>query len=112
MKVLTICSAGACRSVAMAHVLKQEFGHDAVPVGRDKNSKETIDLLSKWADRIILMQPDYGVGLLKEYWMKVVPPGLTDVGPDVWVNPLSPRLQEKVFYIAQALHQKGYLERV
>jgi hypothetical protein len=111
MKILTICSAGACRSVAMAHVLKGDYGHDAVPVGRDANSQKTLDMLSEWADKIIVMQPKYAIGTLKASLHKLIPAELTDVGPDVWRNPLSPQLRDIVGTMAENLHRKGLLRK-
>lgn len=111
MKVLTICSAGTCRSVAMAHRLKHDYGHDAVPLGHDTNSQGTIDLMSRWADRIIVMEPQYGVGILKSEVHKLIPPELTNVGPDVWSGALSHDLQRIVGDMAQNLHEKGYLRK-
>jgi predicted protein tyrosine phosphatase len=107
MKVLTMCSAGTVRSVAMAHKLKQNYGIDAVPVGHDANSQETIDMLSDWADKILVMQPKYASGILKKNAHKVV---IADVGPDVWGNPLDPDLQAKVGKIAFDLHQQGVIK--
>ena len=111
MKVLTICAAGTVRSVAMAHRLKHDYGIDAVPVGHDVNSQATIDMLSDWADRIIVMQPGYASGILQQYAHKIVPPALTDVGGDRWLNPLHPELQSIVRKIALDLYTKGILKK-
>ena len=110
MKILTICSAGTCRSVAMAHRLKMDYGHDAVPLGHDHNKRETLDMMSDWADRIIVMEPKYAGGLLARNAKKLVPPELTNVGPDVWGNALSPNLQRIIGPMAENLHHKGYLK--
>jgi len=106
MKILTICSAGTVRSVAMAHCLKHNFDQDALPAGRDANSQQTLDMLSDWADVIILMQPKYGEGILKRHVHKVVPPALTDVGMDRWGNALDPELQSIVGEIAKDLVER------
>jgi predicted protein tyrosine phosphatase len=111
MKILVICSAGTVRSVGMAHVLKQRWGHDAVPVGHDANSQATVDLLSDWADRIIVMQPSYAKGILKMHLRKIVDPALTNVGPDRWQNPLHLGLQRIVYKMAMELHQRKILEK-
>lgn len=94
----------------MAHALKDR-GYDAVPVGHDKNSQDTIDMLSDWADRIIVMQPRFASGILKRNAHKVVPPELTDVGMDRWGAPLDLGLQERVNDIIDRLERKGYLRK-
>jgi predicted protein tyrosine phosphatase len=106
LKVLTLCSAGTVRSVGMAHKLKNDYGIDAVPLGHDLNSQETIDKMSDWADVILVMQPKYAAGILKRNAHKVM---IADVGPDVWGNPLDRDLQAKVGKIAYDLYQKGTL---
>jgi predicted protein tyrosine phosphatase len=108
MKVLTICSAGTVRSVAMAHRLKHDYGIDAVPLGHDLNSQDTIDKMSDWADLILVMQPKYAEGILKRNAHKVV---VADVGMDRWANPLNPELQEMVRKIALDLYQKGIIRK-
>lgn len=104
MKILTICSAGAVRSVAMAHYLKQVMGHDAVPVGADANSPETITMLSDWADLILPMQPEYARVVPKRNRHKTV---VLDIGSDVWMNSLHPDLIKKVSVLADELRKKG-----
>jgi len=111
MKILTLCSAGAVRSVAMAHVLKSRYGHDALAAGHNFNSQGTIDLLSGWADRIIVMQPRYAKGILKKHAHKIVEPALTNVGDDVWGNSMSLGLQRAVYVMAMELHRKGILKK-
>lgn len=86
MKILTVCHEGHCRSVATASCLKVR-GYDAVPVGIIKNSKETIDLLVKWADKIFvadlpirsLLPPDAQQKIEKRF----------TIGEDEWGNPSS-----------------------
>jgi len=107
MKVLTICSAGTVRSVSLAHVLKSCYGVDAIPTGHDLNSQETLDMLSDWADLIVVMQPHFAADLPARNAKKVV---IVDVGPDVWGNPLDVGLLRKTHAIAKELHAKGLLK--
>jgi len=107
MKVLTICSAGTVRSVSMAHVLKARYGIDAIPAGHDLNSQETLDMLSDWADKIIVMQPQYATGLPARNAHKII---VVDVGPDIWGNPLHPGLLRKTTRIARDLVGRGILK--
>jgi predicted protein tyrosine phosphatase len=111
MKVLTMCSAGVVRSVAMAHRLKHDYGIDAVPLGHDTNSPETIEKLSEWADRIIVMQPRYADGIPKQFRHKLVPTHMTDVGPDVWLNPLAPGLQTIIMKMAFELYNAEIIKK-
>jgi predicted protein tyrosine phosphatase len=103
MKILTICSAGAVRSVGMAYLLKEMYGHDAIPVGHDLNSQQTIDMLADWADLIIVMQPQYAAGLPMRDAHKIIK---IDIGPDIWGNSLHPDLLAKLKQIAYGLHQR------
>lgn len=111
MKILTICSAGLVRSVSMAHILKQRYGQDAIAAGHDTNSQETLDMLSDWADRIIVMKPEFAKGILKRNAHKIVNPELTNVGEDVWGNPMHLGLQRLVYSMAAKLHEKGILKK-
>ena len=89
MKILCVCQGGNSRSVAMAYVLKYHFGHDALACSAEKNSAETLVYLYDWADKIIVMQPEFvGVIPLRMY-EKVI---RFDVGRDRWMNGLHPQL--------------------
>ena len=91
MKILTVCHQGLCRSVALADVLKLHFRPvDVIPIGSGSNSRETIEMMCAWADRIVVMQ-----GHMKDH----VPPAhaskvmICDVGPDTYeIGPRTPRL--------------------
>jgi len=51
-KILCVCEQGNNRSVHLSYVLRYR-GYDAIPIGLKTSSKETQDLLFKWADIII-----------------------------------------------------------
>ena len=106
MKVLTICSAGTVRSVSLAHVLKSRYGIDAIPAGHDLNSQETLDMLSDWADKIIVMQPKYAAGLPMRNAHKIIK---VDVGTDIWGSALHPDLLRKTTRIARDLARRGII---
>lgn len=57
MKILCVCDQGNNRSVQFAHLLKY-WGHDTISVGIKTTSKETLDMLFKWADKIIVTEDD------------------------------------------------------
>lgn len=84
MRVLTVCAGAVCRSVAMALLLKSD-GMDAVALSFDWNKAQTFKMLSRWADRIVVMEPKYAPAIPEEFRAKM---RVCDVGPDVWRNPL------------------------
>lgn len=75
------------RSHALAYVLHDLRGHEAIAVGRLRVSSETLEMMCSWADIIVLMQ---------EHMKESVPPEqshkirVCDVGPDrfgVYIHP-------------------------
>lgn len=81
MKFLTICAGGNVRSRAMAYILMERHKQDALSAGFNYQ-KPTIAWLSEhWADRIILMQPQYmeAVPVNQRHKVKVC-----DVGGDTY----------------------------
>lgn len=97
MRFLCVCEGGNTRSVAMAYTLKYNFNQEAVPVSYVKCSQESLDYFSKWADKIIVMQPQFSDKF--EKWKKKLV--VIDVGPDRWLNPLHKEIQTIVSEIAQ-----------
>jgi hypothetical protein len=83
--------------VAMAYTLKYNFNQEAVPVSHAKLSEESLDYFSKWADKIVLMQPQFA-DKFEKWKEKLV---IIDVGADRWLNPLHREIQEIVSKIAQ-----------
>ena len=95
MKVLCICSAGNCRSVTTAGILKGR-GYDALAAGVDANTPETINQLCDWAD-IILLATEVMIYQLPdktEVHNKVKKEFI--IGPDLWGVPFNPELTEIV----------------
>jgi hypothetical protein len=54
MKVLTVCEEGLNRSVA-ARWLLQHQGHEVIPVGLNRHTQDTLDMLYAWAERVVLL---------------------------------------------------------
>lgn len=100
LKVLCVCQGGNVRSAAMATELKQAYRIDAVAVGYQKNSADTVALLSRWADRIVVMRPDYAASVPAEFQDKVV---AADVGEDTYGTPSHPDLRRQVKQHAASL---------
>jgi hypothetical protein len=57
MRFLCVCDGGNVRSQALAYVLHDLEGQEAIAVGRIRVSKETMEYMCNWADRIVIMQP-------------------------------------------------------
>lgn len=95
MKFLTVCAAGMVRSAAMRRSLVMK-DQDAIAVGHDFNSPETIAMLMEWADWVILMQPKMFWKLPKEarekHKHKV---RVMNVGEDVWGDSFAADLTEQ-----------------
>jgi predicted protein tyrosine phosphatase len=81
MKILTMCQRGNCRSVALAYVFKDLMGHDAISCGWQSNSRYTLEMLFKWAERIIVLE-----GYMVDYVIDAYRPKVSvyDVGHDRW----------------------------
>ena len=101
VKILTVCRAGLVRSVALANVIKLHFapvdvlncGVGEHQLGR-MNQLETLEMLFKWADKIVVMESHYLGKLPLAYQGKTV---ICEVGPDRWNNPNHPELIGMVF---------------
>jgi galactitol-specific phosphotransferase system IIB component len=60
MKILTVCSHGNIRSVALAYILKTLFNHEVIAVGEKRVVDSTMEILSDWADMIVKFTPGSG----------------------------------------------------
>lgn len=78
-KVLCVCQGGNSRSVALAYLLKYGYDLDAVAIGWEGNSKETVNMLCGWADVIVLMEAYFKEKINTQFHDKV---SICDVGPD------------------------------
>lgn len=92
MKILTVCRAGQCRSVS-AKIALANRGHDVLAIGWEKNTKETMEMLCDWADRIIVMKKEFCDKIPAKSADKMI---CFDVGRDVWSNPFHPELRHKI----------------
>lgn len=54
-----MCQGGQVRSVGLKYRLTYHHGHEVLACGWESNSTETIEMLCKWADVIIIMQPQF-----------------------------------------------------
>lgn len=100
MKYLIVCDGGNVRSNALGYHLKWQHNREAIAVGRLYMSPETMEMLTSWADRIVLMQPHMTESIPVEYVDKVI---VADVGPDRFGIYIHPELNEMVVQAAQYL---------
>ena len=101
MKILCMCQRGNTRSAALAYLLKDFYGHDAIAAGWQSNGFEIRKVLSDWADVVIVMQPDMVVCVDEPNRNKV---RVLDVGPDTYLHSRDPVLLEKL----QVMIQREY----
>jgi hypothetical protein len=88
MKVLCVCDAGNVRSHALKIACQPD--HEALAIGRWFFSGETIDMLSEWADVIIVAEPDIENAIDARFHEKM---WCVDLGPDVWGSGLDAGLK-------------------
>lgn len=79
MKFLCVCDCGNVRSHAMAYTLHDQFGYEAIPIGRLRVSVDTMKTMCEWADIIIIMQAHMDESIPEEYKNKMY---CIDVGED------------------------------
>ena len=109
MRYLCVCAGGVARSAALARVLNHtpdfaKFELEAIPVGHDIISDDTVDLLGIWADWIILLQPKF-MGRFEKFRKKV---RVLDVGEDRWGYPSHPELLGIMTLAAAEWATKGF----
>lgn len=93
-KFLCVCEAGIVRSGALAYSLRYNFGQSRVlQASHAKTTPEDLDLLGEWADYIVVLESKFAQKFLMKWKAKI---RVLDVGPDVWKNPLDPKLQDIV----------------
>lgn len=94
MKILVLCNHGNVRSVGLAYLIKTIYGHDVLSAGVEENSENTLEMLMRWADKIIC--------LTKESLNHASPTvffeksAFINVGKDVWHDPFHHNLQHKL----------------
>ena len=94
MKVLCVCHAGYVRSAATAMILKDR-GFDAIAVGVNHASSETLDTLGNWADKILLAEPSMIWKFNANHHGKVE--RNFTIGEDEWGNPSHKELWKLIY---------------
>ncbi len=92
-KILCVCQNGNNRSVQFAHLLRYKYQPcDTIPVGTDMHSKETLDMLYKWADIIIVVEDKLAFKVPSKYESKIK---IWNVGEDRYPRPFNKELYFK-----------------
>lgn len=97
MKFLVVCNHGNCRSYQMARILKYS-GHEAINVGADFSSKESMHEFAKWSDYIIWLSERHQ----PRNWFdnqemdKVI--AMPSIGRDRWGNPFNKELTDILIF--------------
>jgi hypothetical protein len=94
MKILCICRNGFSRSVATRICLNKRGYKDVIAVGGEVTSLETMNMLCKWADKILLAKPEHGVFVTNGNEGKV--DKQFTIGEDMWFHPLSTRMHKVI----------------
>jgi hypothetical protein len=89
MKFLCVCQGGNNRSAALARILRDEYGQEALPVGHLRVSKETMTHFCAWADYVIAMTSGIAAIISDCAGNKL---RTVDVGDDRWGTPYHPEL--------------------
>lgn len=90
MRVLVVCDYGINRSVTIASMLKFQK-HDTIAAGIHHTSRGTLDMLTDWADRVIVVEPH-----LEQFIKDPAKVRVWDVGPDKYPRPYNKELYRKV----------------
>lgn len=94
MKILCICQRGNCRSVALAYLLKDYYGHDAVAIGHETAGDELKSFLLQWSDYAVCMEHSH-VSKLPPIPQRKDNVLVCDVGPDIYGHSRNPQLLSK-----------------
>jgi hypothetical protein len=111
-KFLCVCDGGNVRSYALAWVLHDQLGQEAIPVGRLRVSPETMKMMCEWADLIVIMQPHMEESILPEFKPKLL---CVDVGVDrygMWIHPeLLPQAQDGAKWLLAKIQERQAHEK-
>lgn len=94
MKVLCVCHAGYVRSAATAMILKMR-GFDAIAVGVNHASPETLKMMGEWADKILIAEPSMAWSFPPDLRGKIE--DSFTIGEDDWGNPSDKQLWKLIY---------------
>ncbi len=93
-KILCVCRNGFSRSVATRICLNKRGYKNVIAVGGEVTSSETMDMLCKWADIILLAKPEHDVFITNGNEDKI--DRRFTIGEDMWFHPLSRRMHKVI----------------
>lgn len=99
-RFLCVCDGGNVRSFALAYVLHDLNGYEAIAIGRLRVSQETMKTFCAWADVIVIMQPHMEESIQDLFKNKIK---VMDVGADRFGMSVNGELLEMVKQGASAL---------
>lgn len=99
---LAVCERGNCRSVHLAYILKDDLKQDAIACGVKAADSETLEMLGKWADTIVLCDKALERWVPESWLDKMV---VFDVGEDRYFRGFNKELIE-LFYGYLREHNK------
>jgi hypothetical protein len=94
-RFLCVCRRGNVRSVAVATFLKEVHNHEAVAIGFETAGPELVDVLGRWADRILVARSEFAAHVPDRFVPKIA---ILDIGPDVFGSPTHPELMRIVAF--------------
>jgi predicted protein tyrosine phosphatase len=102
MRILCVCSQGNKRSVFTRQALNHL--HDVLSIGVDTNDQDTIDMLAKWADIILLAEPEMQISIPIGYQPKI--DHKFTIGPDIYPVSIKGKLMK---IVNRKLKELGYI---
>lgn len=95
MKILVLCNHGNVRSVALKYLIQRLYDHDVLAAGVEENSFDTLEMLFKWAEKVISLTPEANDSVIASSHSPK-DRHFIDIGKDVWNNPFAQELQHKL----------------
>lgn len=92
LHILCTCEHGNNRSVHFAHILKYVIGFETMTVGLAYHSEETLDMMFKWADVIIVVEDKMLAMVPEKYRDKIK---FYNIGEDKYPRPFNKELYQK-----------------
>lgn len=105
MKFLCVCQGGNNRSAALARILHDDHGQEAVPVGHLRLSEGSLSYFCEWADYVVAMTSEIATHIPARFVGKV---RVVDVGEDVYGNPYHSQLSTWLCDVVADWKERGY----
>lgn len=95
MRILCVCRCGNKRSVFTRYVLQGSGKHEALACGLKYNTPETIEMLCKWADKILLAELIMSESIPIQYQEKIDFDFM--IGPDDFPESITGPLKDLIY---------------